>query len=112
MEALDAFKKFSMLVETSLGKKVKTFRTDNGGEFTSKEFNKYYEEAGINRHYFAPYSPQQNSIVERQNRTLIEMARSLLKKKKCIIVYRVKLYDIETICSTDSPHELLRGLRI
>lgn len=81
-ETLDAFKRFCVLVENSSGKKVKTFRTDNGGEFTSKDFNKFCEEAGINRHFSAPYSPQQNGVVERRNRTLIEMARSLLKEMK------------------------------
>lgn len=59
-----------------------TFRTDNGGEFTSKEFNRYCEEDGITRHFSAPYTPQKNGIVERRNRTLIEMSRSLLKEMK------------------------------
>lgn len=80
-EAFGAFKRFCALVENSPGKKIMTFRTDNGGEFTSKEFNQYCEEAGIVRHFSAPYSPQQNGVVERRNRTLIEMARSLLKEK-------------------------------
>lgn len=79
-ETFDAFKKFRALVENEPGKKVKTFRTDNEGEFTSNEFTKYCEEAGITRHFSAPYSPQQNGVVERRNRTMIEMARSLLKE--------------------------------
>lgn len=69
------------MVQNSPGKKIGTFRTDNGGEFTSNEFVRYCEEAGINRHFSAPYSPQQNGVVERRNRTLVEMSRSLLKEK-------------------------------
>lgn len=64
-EALCVFKKFKVLVEKELGKSIKTFRTDLGGEFCSKEFEEFCENAGIQRHYTAPYSPQQNGIVER-----------------------------------------------
>lgn len=56
-DALDAFKKFRLLVEDGLEKKIRILRTDRGGEFTSKEFEKYCKEAGITRHYTAPYSP-------------------------------------------------------
>ena len=80
-EAFAAFKKFRTLVETK-DRKIKTFRTDRGGEFMSKEFIMYCEEAGITRHFTAPYSPQQNGVVERRNRTMIEMARSFLKGMK------------------------------
>lgn len=54
---------------------------DRGGEFTSKLFNTYCDEAGISRQLTAPYSPQQNGVVERRNRTVVEMAQSLLKDK-------------------------------
>nr|GEU85354.1 hypothetical protein [Tanacetum cinerariifolium] len=67
------------MIEESSGYKVKTLRTDHGGEFTSKEFANFCEENGIVRHLTAPYSPQQNGVVERRNRTVMEMARSLLK---------------------------------
>lgn len=79
-DAFDAFKKFRALVEKGPDKKIETFRTDRGGEFLSKEFLQYCEEAGISRQFTAPYSPQQNGVVERRNRTMIEMARSLLKE--------------------------------
>jgi hypothetical protein len=49
-------------------------RTDNGGKFTS-----YYVDKGVLYHYSAPYSPQQNDVVERRNQTLVRMARALLK---------------------------------
>lgn len=58
---------------------IKTFRTDIGGEFVSNEFQTYCETKGISRHLTAPYSPQQNGVVERQNRTLLGMTRSILK---------------------------------
>lgn len=53
---------------------------DRGGEFCTREFNEYCERAGIVRHYTAPYTPQQNGVVEQRNRTVVEMARSVLKQ--------------------------------
>ncbi|KAL8134089.1 hypothetical protein AgCh_009237 [Apium graveolens] len=53
-EALSAFKKFRAAVENESGEKVKTLRTDRGGEFTFKEFKIYCDEAGIERHSTAP----------------------------------------------------------
>lgn len=78
-EALDAFKRFKTTIEESSGLEIKTLHTDRGGEFTSQSFGKFCDENGITRHLTAPYSPQQNGDVERRNRTVMEMARSLLK---------------------------------
>jgi transposase InsO family protein len=54
-------------------------RTDNGGEFVVIEFASYYVDEGVQHHYFMPYSPQQNDIIERRNQTVVGMARALLK---------------------------------
>lgn len=67
-------------VENGQNKRIGTFRTDRRGEFMSNEFISYCEEFGINRHFTAPYTPQQNGVVERRNRTVVEMARSYLKQ--------------------------------
>lgn len=80
-QAFDAFKKFRIQVETSSGKKVKIFRSDRGGEFMSSKFISYCDETGIVRQFTAPYTPQQNGVVERRNRTVVAMARSMLKEK-------------------------------
>lgn len=70
------------MAENESGKRIKVFRTDRGGEFISKDFVEYCENAGIKRHLTAPYSPQQNGVVERRNRTVVAMARSILKAMK------------------------------
>ncbi|KAL1207757.1 Retrovirus-related Pol polyprotein from transposon TNT 1-94 [Cardamine amara subsp. amara] len=77
--AFEKFKNFKNLVEKETGTRIKTFRTDRGGEFVSQEFNEYCANAGIQRHLTTPYSPQQNGVVERRNRTMMEMIRSILK---------------------------------
>ncbi|KAG7547574.1 Zinc finger CCHC-type superfamily [Arabidopsis suecica] len=78
-EAFNKFKIFKASIEQETGSTVKTFRTDRGGEFVSHEFNTFCDITGIKRHLTAPYSPQQNGVVERRNRTLMDMTRSLLK---------------------------------
>lgn len=78
-EAFNKFKTFKTMVEAETRAKIKTLRTDRGGEFTSNEFKSFCESLGINRQLTTPYSPQQNGVVERRNRTLLEMTRSILK---------------------------------
>nr|GEX64553.1 ribonuclease H-like domain, reverse transcriptase, RNA-dependent DNA polymerase [Tanacetum cinerariifolium] len=59
-EAFETFKEFKLKVENEVRKKLKSFRTDRGGEFTSREFTRYCKENDILRQLTAPYSPQQN----------------------------------------------------
>ena len=59
------------------GRTIKCLRTDNGGEFTSLEFEKYCKDEGIVRHNTNVYTPQQNGVAKRMNRTLLERARSM-----------------------------------
>lgn len=76
------FKAFRASVEKESGKRIKCLRTDQGGEFTSGEFNKYYEEHGIKRQLSAPQTPQQNGLAERNNQTVVEAARTMLIQGK------------------------------
>ncbi|KAK1629597.1 hypothetical protein QYE76_003912 [Lolium multiflorum] len=71
-----AIKHFQARVEVETGRKLRTLRTDRGGEFTSTEFSEYCDNRGVQRHLTAPYSPQQNGVVERRNQTVVHMARS------------------------------------
>ncbi|KAK9076273.1 hypothetical protein SSX86_004606 [Deinandra increscens subsp. villosa] len=81
-EAFNCFKSFKSRVEKETKYKVRMLRTDRGGEFNSFVFKKYCEDAGIRRQTTAPYTPQQNGVVERRNRTVMEMTRSMLKSMK------------------------------
>lgn len=81
-ETLVVFKKFKTSVEVEKGKKIKSFRTDRGGEFVSTAFKEFCEKEGLKRFLTAPYSPQQNGVVERRNQTVVEMARCMLKSKE------------------------------
>ncbi|CAL2228256.1 unnamed protein product [Prunus armeniaca] len=79
-EAFEAFKSFKALVENESEKKIKTLRTDRGGEYCSKEFDAFCKEKGIKRQLTTAYTPQQNGVSERKNRTILNMVRSLLVK--------------------------------
>ena len=77
-EVLDRFKEFLNMAENLFGRKVKKLRSDNGGEYTSNEFILFCKEHGILKDDTVPYSPQQNGVEERANRTLFETVRSML----------------------------------
>jgi transposase InsO family protein len=77
-ETFSHFVEWVKLVERQSGKKVKSFRSDNGGEFTSGEFKSFFGDYGIEHQFTIPDSPQQNGVAERYNRTLIEMARTMI----------------------------------
>lgn len=86
-EALGKFKLFKVMVENETGKKIKCLRSDQGGEFISMEFNTFYEVNGIKRQLSPPWTPQQNGVVERKNRTILDAARSMLSKENLPHVY-------------------------
>ena len=65
--------------EAEVGKKLRTLRTDRGGEFTVCTFADYYAEQGVQRHLTAPHTLPQNSVVERRNQTVMGVARSMMK---------------------------------
>ena len=77
----DVFWKYKALVENQSGAVIQVIKTDNGTEYTSERFNNLCEEAGIEHQLTAPYTPQQNGVVERKNRTIMEMSRCLLHEK-------------------------------
>ena len=81
-EVLEKFKEWKAIVENSIGIKMKTFRTDNGGEYKSREFKDYLKKEGIHHEFAIPKTPQQNGIAERMNRTLVESVRAMLADSK------------------------------
>nr|GEY65329.1 zinc finger, CCHC-type [Tanacetum cinerariifolium] len=78
-QAFDIFKEFKKTIENELRTTLKMFRTNHGGEFNSSEFIQYCKENGIARQLTAPYSLQQNRVVERKNRTIMSTTRCMMK---------------------------------
>ena len=77
-EVLDIFLKWNKMVETQTRRRVKTIRSDNGGEYTSDPFFEVCQDEGIKRHFTIRKTPQQNGVAERMNRTLVEKVRCML----------------------------------
>ncbi|GKB37944.1 retrovirus-related pol polyprotein from transposon TNT 1-94 [Tanacetum coccineum] len=69
---------FIRMVENQNDVKVKQIRTDNGTEFRNHELESFCDEKGISQNFSSPYTPEQNGVAERKNRTLIEAARTML----------------------------------
>jgi len=77
-EVFTWFCSFKALVENTTMKKIKILRTDNGTEYESNEFEDYCREAGIKRETTTAYTPEQNGVAERKNRSIIEASRAML----------------------------------
>ncbi|GKF89450.1 retrovirus-related pol polyprotein from transposon TNT 1-94, partial [Tanacetum coccineum] len=69
---------FLKQIQVGLNKKVRYIRTDNGTEFVNQVMSKYYECVGIFHQKSVLRTPQQNGVIERRNRTLVEAARTML----------------------------------
>ena len=80
--AATALQRLQARAEMEVGAKMGMLRTDRGGEFTARMFQEYYTDHGVQHHLTAPYTPQQNGVVERHNQTVLGMARSMMKAMK------------------------------
>ena len=81
-QVFECFKEWQAEVENYTGQRVKTLRTDNGGEFTSKSFTAHLKACGIRHELTVPKTPEQNGVAERLNRTLVETTRAMLLDAK------------------------------
>ncbi|GJX70884.1 retrovirus-related pol polyprotein from transposon TNT 1-94, partial [Tanacetum coccineum] len=77
-ETLEFVTNFLKQIQVGLNKTVRFIRTDNGTEFVNQVMSEYYEGVGIFHQKSVPRTPQQNGVVERRNRTLVEAARTMM----------------------------------
>ena len=77
---------------------------------TAAEFAAYCADEGIQRHYSAPYSPQQNGVVERRNQTVVGMARALLKQRGVPAMYWGEAVVTAVYILNRSPTKALDGM--
>ncbi|KAJ9551062.1 hypothetical protein OSB04_015107 [Centaurea solstitialis] len=116
-QAFEAFKIYKAEVENQKEKRIKILRSDRGGEYFNHEFDTFCEENGIKHERTSPFTPQQNGLAERKNRTLVEMVNCMLNQSglptnlwgealltACYIHNRITSRVIPT-----SPYELWKG---
>lgn len=85
--ALSVIQIFTNIVENQFQTTIKCMRSDNRLEFNNAETNKFLQSKGITHQKNCPYTPQQNIIVERKHKYLLETARALLFQSKLLVRY-------------------------
>ena len=83
------FLAYKALVEKQSGHQIIKLRYDNGGEYVKNKFTTFCIEKGIQQQHTVPYTPQQNCVAERKNRTLKEMANCMIQSKGLSLEYWV-----------------------
>jgi hypothetical protein len=109
-EAANAIRRVQVTAEAECGRKLRVLRTDNGGKFTVAEFASYCTDEGVQRHYFASYSPQQNGVVKRRNQTVVGMAQALLKQRGMSAIFWGEAVVTSVYILNCSPTKALNGM--
>jgi transposase InsO family protein len=110
-EASSDIKRIQAAAEKECGRKLRVLRTDNGGEFTAAEFVAYCADEGISRHFSAPYTPQQNRVMERRNQTVVAKAWALLKHLSCPSILALRCAMMQEASHCDRRIMLRRSWR-
>ena len=109
-QVFDRFLEWKALVEKSSMKKIKTLRTDNGGEYTSTKFATYLKNEGIRHELTVPKTPEQNGVAERLNRTVVEMSRSMLIDAKLRKKFWAEAVSTAVYLKNRSPSKPLQNM--
>ena len=80
-QVLEKFKLFHQEVERLSKNKIGILRTDNGSEYTSRDFSSYSASVGILRQFSQPYTPQNNGVAERENHNIFDIVKCFLAKR-------------------------------
>nr|GEW44740.1 retrovirus-related Pol polyprotein from transposon TNT 1-94 [Tanacetum cinerariifolium] len=99
-ETLEVLIDFLRLVQRGLHAQVRIIRTDKGTEFLNKNLHTYFASEGILHQTSVARTPEQNGVVERQNRTLVEAARTMLSAAKVLLFFWAEA--IATTCFTQN----------
>ncbi|GKB80080.1 retrovirus-related pol polyprotein from transposon TNT 1-94 [Tanacetum coccineum] len=118
----EAFEKFEILsrkIQNQLGSSIIAIRTDHGREFDNEvQFGAYCDALGITHNFSAPRTPQSNGVVERKNRTLQEMSRTMLNEQSIPQKFWCNAVDTSTYILNrilirpilgKTPYEIFRG---
>ncbi|KAJ0810676.1 putative RNA-directed DNA polymerase [Helianthus annuus] len=117
-EASTCLMHFHKMVKTQFEKNIKRIRCDNGGEFISNKMVNFYDEEGIMLETTCPHTPQQNGIVERKHRHLLDTARALMFEAKlpkrfwgeCVLTATYIINRLPSkVIKDKTPYELLHG---
>jgi hypothetical protein len=109
-KVFNKFQEFKAEIENLTNKKIKTLRTNNGGEYTSKEFVSFCKSVGVRRELTIPHNPQQNGVAERKNISIEETVKALMNNQG-LSMYLWGEATMRTIyVQNKSPHRILKDM--
>ena len=115
------FKSFFKGIHNQFETTIKRVRSDNGSEFKNTRIDELCDDFGIRHQFSAKYTPQSNSLIERKNRTLINMARSMLCEYNVSQSFWAEAINTACYCSNrlyyhplkeKTPYKLLNGRKL
>jgi hypothetical protein len=110
-EVFDKFLAYKALVENQSGHQIQKLRTNNGGEYVNNNFTSYCTTQGIQMQHTISYTPQQNGVVERKNRTLKEMANCMIQSKGLSIKYWEEEINCANYIVNRTPTKALKNIK-
>jgi hypothetical protein len=109
-QVFSRFQEFKSLMENQTGKKIRVLRSNNGGEYTSKEFMDFCAGEGIRRELIVPYNPQQNGVAERKNRAIVGAARAMLHDQGMPLFLWAEACYTAVYLQNRSPHRAVGSM--
>jgi transposase InsO family protein len=109
-KVFDKFLAYKALVEKQYGHQIQRLRTNNGGEYVKNNFISYFTMQGIQMQHIVPYTPQQNGVVERKNRTFKEMANCMIQSKGLRLKYWVEAINCANYIVNRTPTKALKNI--
>jgi transposase InsO family protein len=120
-EVFNKFKEFKSLIENLSKWNIKILKSDNGEEYTSKEFLNFCKNVGIKRELTTPYNPQQNNVVEWKNKTIMEVVKTMIHdqdlpmclwEKSTMAVVYVQNWLSHSALGLKTPEEIFTGKKL
>lgn len=108
-EVSTAFQEFKAQMENETGLTIKTLRTDNGGEFVNNTMRTFLKKHGIKHELTVPYTPEQNGVAERANRTIIEKVRCMLNDASLSLNYWAEAANTAVYIKNRTPTRAVRN---
>ena len=92
------------------GKKIRTLRSDNRGEYTSNDFVNFCAREGIRGELTVPYNPEKNGVVERKNKSIIGAARAMIHDQGLPLFLWVEACNTVVYLQNCSPHKVVENM--
>jgi transposase InsO family protein len=109
-EVFQHFLNFKAMVKKEKGVSIKCLRSDGGGKYFLNEFSEYLKEHGIQRKYSCSYSPQQNGVVKKKNKHIVEITRAMLNEKNLLNYFWAEAVTIVVYIMNQTPTTTIHGM--